>query len=127
MDDFPIVLALYFFDGQSFRYDIITKMIDKLCELRELVKKVRFLPRSRKFTCSAIGGSGHQAFSSPTKEMVGCVIATGKTLSIGKSKADLHLIDFGNCNFSGGYTTPDDVGSERLCGIYPIGMYFGAE
>ena len=71
MDDFPIILALYFFDGQSFRYDIITKMIDKLCELRELVKKVQFLPRSRKFTSSAIGGSGLQAFSSPTKEMVG--------------------------------------------------------
>ena len=26
----------------------------------------------------------------------------------GTNKADVHLIDFGNCNFSGKYDTPDD-------------------
>ena len=42
MEEFPIALALYLYDGHNFRFDIIDGMIDKLCELRDLVRKVQY-------------------------------------------------------------------------------------
>ncbi|KAK8806573.1 hypothetical protein WA588_003139 [Blastocystis sp. NMH] len=75
-------LALFFFDGKDFRNDIIDIMLSKLRNLREVVKRShwRFWSSSILFTYE------------------GC----------GETKADVHLIDFGNCNFSGKYDTPDD-------------------
>ena len=57
---------------------------------------------------SVRGDSGLRAFFLRMKEMVG-TIGQKMALSIGDNKYGIHLIDFGNCNFSGNYTTPDDV------------------
>ena len=53
-------------------------------------------------------------------------IAQEVNLWIGDSKYDIHLIDFGNCNFSGDYSTPDDV-IEWDDYDHFVGMYFGIE
>ncbi|KNB43116.1 inositol hexakisphosphate kinase 3 [Blastocystis sp. subtype 4] len=75
-------LALFFYDGFTFRNDIIDSVMTKLYDLLEAVKRShwRFWSSSILFTYEGNG----------------------------TNKADVHLIDFGNCNFSGKYDTPDD-------------------
>ena len=73
MEEFPIALALYFYDGHSFRSDIIDGMIDKLCELRELIRNVGIGTRIC-FIYSAHGGSGLRASFLHMKEKVSIVV-----------------------------------------------------
>ena len=60
-------LALFFFDGEEFRMDIIDIMLDKLRDMREVVKGVGdFHVKTYRVT----GDSGHRVFYSPTKDEV---------------------------------------------------------
>lgn len=61
-------LALFFYDGEDFRNDIIDIMLSKLRDLREVVKRVEeYKCRSYRAT----GASGHQVSYLPTKGEVG--------------------------------------------------------
>lgn len=86
-------IAMFFYNGISFRTDILDQIISKLVELREIVKEVGFfhflddLQSYWRFWSSSI-----------------LITYEGD----GDNKADLHLIDFGNCCFSDRFDTPDD-------------------
>ena len=75
-------IALFFFDGCSFRVDILECIIQKLVSLRNIIRKSHWRFWSSSFLFTYEGD--------------------------GEAKADVHLIDFGNCNFSDRYDTPDD-------------------
>lgn len=53
-------IAMFFYNGISFRTDILDQIISKLVELREIVKEVGFFIFL--MICRVIGDSGHQVF-----------------------------------------------------------------
>ena len=59
-------LALFFYDGFTFRNDIIDSVMTKLYDLLEAVKRVWM---EGGFDCRAIGVSGHRVFYLRMKEM----------------------------------------------------------
>ena len=59
-------LALFFYDGFTFRNDIIDSVMTKLYDLLEAVKRVWM---DGGFDCRAIGVSGHRVFYLRMKEM----------------------------------------------------------
>ncbi|KAK8820367.1 hypothetical protein WA577_006431 [Blastocystis sp. JDR] len=82
VDAFLPSMATFFYNGATFRTDIIDDIISKVSELRDAVRESNW-----RFWSSSI-----------------LITYDGE----GESKVGVHLIDFGNCNFSDDYTTPDE-------------------
>lgn len=84
-------ISIFFFVNNRLQPDLIQCAISQLCDLRRCVRQCtwRFWSSSILFTRSAYAGS----------------------------QLALHVIDFGNCNFSGNYNSPDDVGFDMCCNV----------
>ena len=89
-----LAIALFFFDGNSFRLDVLEIVLEKLLNLRDIVRRVRQRRENEP-------QSNWRFWSSSF-----LFTYEGE----GETRADVHLIDFGNCNFSDCYDTPDEVG-----------------
>ena len=87
-------ISMFFFVNDHLQPDLVQCAISQLCDLRKCVRQCvwRFWSSSILFTRSAYAGS----------------------------QLTLHVIDFGNCNFSGNYSTPDDVGFDMR---YKVGFF----
>ena len=96
-DDMLYAIASFLYNGESFRYDILDSMLEKLQDIRDCIKHVFFEQLFR-----IERGYIQSTWRFWSSSLLIVYDAVG-------SRVDIHLIDFANCNFQGNYTTPDEV------------------